>query len=124
FAGQAYYTNGPSINPEHLARYNGMARFILDPTPESKITATYQGYAADWDGSGQIPAPQVASGALDRFRSVDPPAGRRSARPPPRAMPPTWTARDRSPRRRWRAVRSIASAPSIPPRAAAPIART
>jgi outer membrane receptor protein involved in Fe transport len=80
FAGQAYYTNGPFINPEHLARYNGMARFILDPTPESKLTATYQGYAADWDGSGQIPAPQVASGALDRFGSVDPSEGGRSDR--------------------------------------------
>jgi outer membrane receptor protein involved in Fe transport len=80
FAGQAYFTNGPFINPENLARYNGMARFTLDPTPDSKLSATFQGYAADWDGSGQLPAPQVASGALDRFGSVDPTEGGRSDR--------------------------------------------
>ncbi len=79
-AGQAYYTNGPLVHPENLSRYNGMARFILEPTPESKLTTTYQGYAADWDGSGQIPAPQVASGALDRFGSVDPTEGGRTDR--------------------------------------------
>lgn len=80
FAGQAYYTNGPFINPENLARYNGMARFTLDPTTDSKLTGTVQAYAADWDASGQIPAPQVASGALDRFGSVDPTEGGRSDR--------------------------------------------
>src|SRR5262245_40549672 len=79
-AGQAYYTNGPFINPEHLARYNGMARFTLDPTPDSELSATVQGYAADWDASGQIPAPQVASGALPRFGSVDPTEGGRTDR--------------------------------------------
>jgi outer membrane receptor protein involved in Fe transport len=80
FAGQAFYTNGPFINPENLAKYNGMARFTLDPLPESKLTGTVQAYAADWDASGQIPAPQVASGALPRFGSVDPTEGGRTDR--------------------------------------------
>jgi len=80
FAGQAFYTNGPFINPENLARYNGMARFTLDPVPGSKLTGTIQAYAADWDASGQIPAPQVASGALPRFGSVDPTEGGRTDR--------------------------------------------
>jgi outer membrane receptor protein involved in Fe transport len=80
FAGQAFFTNGPFINPENLARYNGMARFTLDPLPESKLTGTVQAYAADWDASGQIPAPQVASGALPRFGSVDPTEGGRTDR--------------------------------------------
>ena len=79
-AGQAFYTNGPFINPEHLAKYNGMARFTLDPAPGSKLTGTVQAYAADWDASGQIPAPQVASGALPRFGSVDPTEGGRTDR--------------------------------------------
>ena len=78
FAGQAYYTNGPFINPENLARYNGMARFTLDPTPDSKLSATVPGLR------------------------------RRLGR-----------ARDRFPRRRWRAAPSTASARSTRPRAAA-----
>src|SRR5215475_11704240 len=80
FAGQAYYTNGPFIHPENLARYNGMARFTLDPTPDSKLTTTFQGYAADWDASGQIPAPQVATGELNQFGSIDPTEGGRTDR--------------------------------------------
>ena len=55
FAGQAYYTNGPFIHPENLARYNGQGRMTVEPTSDSKLSATVQGYAADWDGSGQIP---------------------------------------------------------------------
>jgi len=78
--GSAYYTNGPFINPEHLARYNGMGRLTLDPTSESKLSVTLQGYAADWDASGQIPEPQVARGVLNRFGSVDPTEGGRSDR--------------------------------------------
>ncbi len=55
FAGQAYHTNGPFIHPEELWRYNGEGRMTLDPTPDSKLSATVQGYTADWDASGQIP---------------------------------------------------------------------
>lgn len=78
--GSAYYTNGPFINPEHLARYNGEGRFTLEPTSKSKLSATLQGYQADWDASGQIPEPQVARGVLNRFGSVDPTEGGRSDR--------------------------------------------
>jgi outer membrane receptor protein involved in Fe transport len=74
-AGQAFYTNGPFIHPENLARYNGEGRLTLDPTPDSKLSATAQGYAADWDASGQIPERLVATGMLDRFGSIDPTEG-------------------------------------------------
>ncbi len=39
-----------------------------------------QGYAADWDGSGQIPARLVSTGMLDRFGSIDPTEGGRTDR--------------------------------------------
>ena len=80
FAGQAYHTNGPFIHPEELWRYNGEGRMTLDPTPDSKLSATVQGYAADWDASGQIPARLVATGQLDRFGSIDPSEGGRTDR--------------------------------------------
>jgi len=80
FAGQAYYTNGPFIHPENLARYNGQGRMTIEPTADSKLSATVQGYAADWDGSGQIPARLVSTGMLDRFGSIDPTEGGRTDR--------------------------------------------
>jgi outer membrane receptor protein involved in Fe transport len=80
FAGQAYHTNGPFIHPEELWRYNGEGRMTLDPTPDSKLSATVQGYTADWDASGQIPARLVATGQLDQFGAIDPSEGGRTDR--------------------------------------------
>ena len=74
-AGQAYFTNGPFIHPENLSRYNGEGRVTFDPTPDSKLSATIQGYDGDWDASGQIPERLVATGMLDRFGSIDPSEG-------------------------------------------------
>src|SRR5262249_47849760 len=75
FAAQAYHTNGPFIHPENLWRYNGEGRMTLDPTPESKLSATVQGYSADWDASGQIPARLGATGQLNQFGAIDPSEG-------------------------------------------------
>src|SRR5262249_20951861 len=36
-AAQAKFTNGPFINPENLWAYNGYAKLMLDPTPDSRL---------------------------------------------------------------------------------------
>ena len=76
FAAQAYYTNGPFNNPENLARYNGLARFTLDP--DARIEAHRRPCRATpptGTARGRSRAPQVSSGALDRFGSIDPTEG-------------------------------------------------
>ena len=79
-AGQAYYSNGPFIHPEHFARYNLYGKFSVDPTPDSHLWASASMYAADWDASGQIPQNEVSAGRLDRFGSLDPTEGGRTDR--------------------------------------------
>jgi outer membrane receptor protein involved in Fe transport len=79
-AGQAYFTNGPFINPENYTRYNSFNKFTLNPTPTSVLRVQGDVYAGDWDGSGQIPKREVVSGQLDRFGSIDPTEGGHSDR--------------------------------------------
>ena len=90
-AAQAYFSNGPFVNPQHYARYNVFTKFTLDPTPESKVSLSGSVYEGDWDGSGQIPLRAVNDGFL-----VDPtvpggqrPFGRFDAVIRPRAAPAT-----------------------------------
>ncbi len=79
-AGQAYASNGPFLHAERFARYNGFARFTLEPTPDAKLWASGTVYAANWDASGQIPQRLVSAGRLDRFGSLDPSEGGRTDR--------------------------------------------
>jgi outer membrane receptor protein involved in Fe transport len=80
FAGQAYFSNGPFINPEHFARYNFYGKGTLAPTAASNLSLAGSIYAADWDASGQIPSPEVSAGRLDRFGAIDPTEGGRTDR--------------------------------------------
>jgi outer membrane receptor protein involved in Fe transport len=86
-AAQAYFTNGPFVNPQHYARYNVFTKFTLTPTPESKINLSGSVYDGNWDGSGQIPLRVVSQGfyadpalpgggrPFGRFDSIDPSEG-------------------------------------------------
>jgi hypothetical protein len=74
-AAQAYFTDGPFINPQSYSRYNVFTKFTLDPTPESKVWLSGTVYQGDWHGSGQIPLRLVSTGQLDRFGAIDPSEG-------------------------------------------------
>ncbi len=74
-AGQAYFKDGPFENPENYAAYNVYGKYTLEPSPGSKLSVAADGYASDWDGSGQIPQREVFAGHLDRFGFVDPTEG-------------------------------------------------
>ncbi len=70
-AGQAAFTNGPFLSPEHDARLNFFGKLSGNPTPDSTLSASYTLYHSHWDGSGQIPLREVAAQRLNRFGSED-----------------------------------------------------
>jgi hypothetical protein len=90
FAGQAFFTDGPFEHAENLARYNGLAKLTLEPSPASKLALTASVYQGDWDASGQIPLREVSAGRLDRFGAIDPTEGGRTDR---ESVDARWTAR-------------------------------
>lgn len=74
-AAQAYFTDGPFLNPQRYSRYNLFAKITLDPSPGAKLSVSATVYQGDWHGSGQIPLRLVSAGELDRFGSLDPSEG-------------------------------------------------
>jgi outer membrane receptor protein involved in Fe transport len=84
-AAQAYFTNGPFVNPEEYGRYSLFSKFTLNPAPESKLSVAGDVYDGSWHGSGQIPLRAVQQGfgafaspvsrPFGRFDSVDPSEG-------------------------------------------------
>ena len=74
-AAQAYFSDGPFINPQNYARYNGFAKVTLEPTADSRLSIWTSVYQGDWDASGQIPEREVAAGRLPRFGAIDPTEG-------------------------------------------------
>jgi outer membrane receptor protein involved in Fe transport len=79
-AAQAAYSNGPFEHPEHMARYNGFAKYSLEPSNDLRLQAAAGLYQADWDASGQIPSREASAGRLDRFGAIDPTEGGRTDR--------------------------------------------
>lgn len=94
-AAQAYFSDGPFVNPQHYARYNFFTKFTIDSLPDSKLSLTASVYQGDWDGSGEIPLRVVQDGRLQldpagtpnprsrsftRFDSIDPTEGGSSDR--------------------------------------------
>ena len=71
-AGEAYADNGPFLNKEHLARFNGFGRATRHMGPGA-LSLTFMSYTGAWNASGQIP--QRAIGRLptlpDAFGYVD-----------------------------------------------------
>ncbi len=74
-AAQAYFSNGPFINSQNYARYNGFTKFTVEPTADSRLSVSSSVYQGDWDASGQIPEREVAAGRLPRFGAIDPTEG-------------------------------------------------
>ncbi|MCA9472624.1 MAG: TonB-dependent receptor plug domain-containing protein [Nitrospirales bacterium] len=79
-AGEFYYTDGPYDFVNRNTRYNGLAKFTVDPSESSQLSVTLTQYYGRWNGSGQIPLREVTSGRLDRFGSLDPSEGGQSIR--------------------------------------------
>jgi outer membrane receptor protein involved in Fe transport len=77
---EAYHTDGPFLNDEDLWRFSALARGDVRLSPSLVLSGHLLGYSADWNASGLVPERLVDAGLLDRFGSLDPTEGGRSAR--------------------------------------------
>ena len=74
-AGDFYYTNGPTVNPQSFNRFNLFGKYNLAITANTQLTASLSGFKSKWDASGQVPQRAVDNGTIDRFGSIDPSEG-------------------------------------------------
>ncbi len=74
-AGDAYYTNGATINVQKFNRFNIFGKYNLAITPYTQLTTILSGFKSKWDASGQVPQRAVNDGTIDRFGSIDPSEG-------------------------------------------------
>ena len=74
-AGEANFTNGPTINKQHFNRFNLLGKYNLAISANTQLTALASGFKSKWDASGQVPTRAVESGLIDRFSSIDPSEG-------------------------------------------------
>jgi hypothetical protein len=77
---EGFLTDGPYVNPNDYYRFNGLAKFTMNPTPQSELTLTATHYRGDSNASGQIPLRAVDEGLISRFGSSDPSEGGKTQR--------------------------------------------
>jgi TonB family protein len=80
FAADVGRANSPFENPEDWDRYKLFNKLTVALSPISSLSLTEMSYAANWYGSGQIPARAVEEGLVSRFGSIDPDEGGNTAR--------------------------------------------
>jgi hypothetical protein len=79
YALEAAHNDGPWQNPEKFHRTNAVLRYGLAEGP-TRWSVTGMAYSAAWNATDQIPQRAVDAGLLDRFGTVDPSDGGRTAR--------------------------------------------
>ncbi len=73
---EAYYDDGPWINPDAYAKYNGLVTYSQG-NAEDGLSVTARGYHGKWNSSDQIPA---SFGVEDFFGTLNPTDGGNSDR--------------------------------------------
>jgi outer membrane receptor protein involved in Fe transport len=79
YAVEAAHNNGPWDSPEKFHRLNGVLRYSFGAEGQ-RSSLTAMGYAASWNATDQIPQRAVDMGLVDRFGTIDPTDGGRTAR--------------------------------------------
>jgi hypothetical protein len=74
-AGDFYYTDGPTINPQNFNRFNLFGKYNLAISNNTQFTASLSGFKSKWDASGQVPLRAVDEEMIERFGSIDPSEG-------------------------------------------------
>jgi outer membrane receptor protein involved in Fe transport len=76
-AAEAYFSNGPFVNPQDYSRYNVFGKLTVTSLPDQQLSVLGSVYTGDWHGSGQLPNRVVGSGPnqIGRFGSLDPTEG-------------------------------------------------
>lgn len=80
FAAEGYYTNGPFQNDNRYFRGNLLGKVTMNPSGRDELSITGTFHESQWNGSGEIPLRAVTDGTIDRFGSIDPSEGGRTAR--------------------------------------------
>src|SRR5450432_1228056 len=70
-AGEASYTDGPFVWPQHFNRFNLFGKYNQDLSTKSKISLTLSTFSSDWRSSGEIPERAVEAGLISRFGYID-----------------------------------------------------
>ena len=79
YAVEGEYNDGPWQRGDRYRKANGILRYSQEHG-EAGWSATFMGYKADWNSTDQIVRRAVASGAIDRFGTIDPSDGGDSQR--------------------------------------------
>lgn len=74
-AGDFYYTDGATVNPQNFNRFNLFGKYNLAISSNTQLTASLSGFKSKWDASGQVPQRAVDDGTIDHFGSIDPSEG-------------------------------------------------
>ena len=69
---EGFLSGGPYVNPNDYYRFNGLAKFTMNPMVNSELSITASHYRGDSNASGQIPLRAVGEGIIDRFGSATP----------------------------------------------------
>ncbi len=74
-AAEYQYSDGPTIQPQKMNRYNIFGKYNLSITNNTALSLSVSSFKSKWNASGQIPSRAVETGLIDRFGSIDPTEG-------------------------------------------------
>ena len=70
YAGEAYHSDGPWVNPDDYRKFGGIVRYSRG-SQQNGLSLTAMGYYGKWRSTDQIPERAVQSGLVDRFGAID-----------------------------------------------------
>jgi outer membrane receptor protein involved in Fe transport len=76
---EAAYNNGPWVEHENLRKLNAVLRLSAGTTSNG-WSATAMAYQSAWTATDQVPRRAIDAGLIDRFGSLDPTSGGKTAR--------------------------------------------
>jgi hypothetical protein len=79
-ATEYYFTNGYTVSPQRLKRFNTFLKYNAMLGKRTVFTASASWFESGWNASGQIPDRLVRAGLLSRFGAVDTTEGGNTSR--------------------------------------------
>jgi len=70
-AGEAAYTDGPFVFPQHFSRINLFGKYNINVSSKNRLTITLSTFDSKWRSSGAIPQRAVDEGLIGRFGYID-----------------------------------------------------
>ncbi len=70
-AAEYYFTNAYFRSPQHLKRFNGLAKYNGLLSERTSLTLLGSHFTSNWDASGQVPDRAVRDGRISRFGAID-----------------------------------------------------